>query len=240
MKYIYKIELLTPSFCKIGNGKPEIRGTSIRGMIREWKELLGGNADAVWGGRGGNASKVGIAMKNVEQEKGTASLLPHKGGTKQQAILAGATFDLILTRLVGCTDKLWEEAQKDVSNWLLLGCLGQRANRAAGSVWNTNWYFSSKQEFINQCPDNIEIRISNEGFDDAAAVRTIASDTVKVPRYFGSFKPRESSPTKMKVIKIGSKYHLLMFAARDDILDGAIRELKVNKVDKTNWNKITL
>lgn len=236
---VYTVELLTPSFCKIGLGKPEIRGASIRGMIREWKQLLGGNSDKIWGGKGGNASKVGIAIKNIEQEKGSVSLLPHKGGTRSQAILAESTFDLVLTRLVGCTETLWSEAQQDVTNWLLLGCLGQRANRAAGSVWDSSFYFISKEEFLEKCPRSCYVKISNEGFGDVEDVRIIASDTVKIPRFFGSFQPRTPSPTKMKIIKIGEEYHLLMFAKEQNILDGAIRELKINKPDKTNWDKVS-
>ena len=237
---IYHIELLTPSFCKIGDGKPEIRGTSIRGMIREWKKNLRQErqTDEIWGGHGGQASKVGIAVKNIEQEKGSVLLLPHKHSTKPQAILAGATFDLVLSRLVGCTESLWETAKQDVNNWLLLGCLGQRANRAAGSVWNSDCSFNSKQEFLDQCPVNCNICISNEGFDDTEEVRTIASDTVKVTQYFGSFNPRTPSPTKMKVIEIATKYHLLMFA-QNNILHDAIKLLKTGRPHNQNWNKVT-
>ncbi len=236
---IYNVELLTPSFCKIGEGKPEIRGTSIRGMIREWKSLLGlgRQVDIIWGGRGGQASKVGISVNIINQEKGSVPLLPHKHSNKPQAILEYSTFDLTLTRLVGCTESLWEEAKQDVKNWLMLGCLGQRANRAAGSVWETSFSFDSTVDFLKQCPNYGYMKISNESFDNPEEVRKIASDTVNNTRYFGSFKPRTPSPTKMKVIKIADKYHLLMFA-KTDILNGAITELKINKHDKTNWDKV--
>lgn len=243
---IYNIEILTDCFCKIGDGKPEIRGTSIRGMIREWTRLLGGNPDNVWGGKGGNAGKVGIAISNVNSEKSDSFLMPHKGGNKPSAIEAGATFELVLSRLVGCTDQMWYEAKKNVENWLLLGCLGQRANRAAGSVWNSDWNYKSKKDFLAKSPTNC-VLLSNEGFDDPEKVRTIASDTVAGhPEIFGDIKRKDdygskriSSPIKMKVIKIDGKFHLLLFAKQMDILTKAVKLVKYDRPDNENWSKVS-
>jgi len=242
---VFNIILLTPCFCvgaknKEPNRVPEIRGASIRGMIREWIKLLGGNPDLIWGGKGGNASKVSIRISNINNYKESREpILPHKGGTSQLAIFPKTTFDLVMNRLVGCTEKLWEEAKQDVENWLLLGCLGQRANRAAGSVWNTNWKFCSINDFFQQSKilDSFDIYISEDGFECASEVREIASDTVNNIKYFGSFNPRTPSPTKMKVIKIADKFHLLLFSNKRNILDGAIRELK-NKHDPHRWKNL--
>lgn len=235
----YNIEILTDCFCKIGEGKPEIRGMSIRGMIREWTRLLGGNPDNVWGGKGGNAGKVAISVSNVNSRKTNSLLLPHKGGTKPSAIEAGATFDLGLSRLVGCTDQMWSEVKRNVENWLLLGCLGQRANRAAGSVWNSAWNYQSKKEFWEKSPAK-SIFLSNEGFNDPEEVRIIASDTVAGhPDIFGDFKKHESSSVKMKVVRIAGKFHLLLFAKQQIILVKAVKLVKDDRPDNKNWSKVS-
>ncbi len=235
----YNVEILTDCFCKIGEGKPEIRGTSIRGMIREWTKLLHGNPDEVWGGMGGKASKVGIAVVNICNEKVKSPLLPHKAGTSPLAIKAGASFDLVLTRLVGCTDQQWETAKLNVKNWLLIGCLGQRANRAAGSVWNSTLAFESKEKFLAELKAIRFILVSNEGFDNSEAVRTIASDTVNNSECFGCITPRTPSPVKMKVIKIADKFHLLLFAERFELLRKAISLLNADNRNNENWRKVT-
>ncbi len=245
-KMIYNIEILTDCFCKIGEGKPEIRGMSIRGMIREWTRLLGGNPDDVWGGKGGNAGKAGIAISSISSRKTDSFLLPHKGGIKPSAIEAGATFELVLSRLVGCTDQMWIEAQKNVENWLLLGCLGQRANRAAGSVWNSDWNFKSQKEFLEKSPTK-NILLSNEGFNNPEEVRIIASDTVAGhPDIFGDIKRKDdyrservSSPIKMKVVKIAGKFHLLLFAKQPIILVKAVKLVKYDRPDNKNWSKVS-
>lgn len=243
----YSVELLTPCFCKIGRDQPEIRGSSIRGMIREWKRLLGGRPDKIWGGTGGNASKVGLDVHQVNTPISKAALLPHvteEEKNKKRAVSktldAGGTFSLTLNRLVGCSDSMWEEAQLDVENWLILGCLGQRANRAAGSVWCAEWQFPDTLSFFDKLgtvSPNWEIQVSTNSFKDADEARETASDTIDFAPLFGSFSPRKPSPTKMKVIKINDEYRLLLFCERKRVLDQAISKLK-SKPDPHRWKNI--
>jgi hypothetical protein len=238
----YQIELLTPCFCKIGHDEPEIRGASIRGMIREWKRNAGRRPDTIWGGTGRKASKVGIDIKSIQITSKHHQLLPHKGGTKPKALDKDGTFTLLLNRLVGCTDSFWKEAKRDVETWLLLGCLGQRANRAAGSVWNSDWKFADIDAFETKLreldlPKESDVRICTTPMTVEQA-RETASDTVNNPTYFGSYN-REPSPTKMKVVKIGDGHHLLLFAKKANILDGALKQLQEEKPDPRRWQGLT-
>lgn len=236
----YSVELLTPSFCKIGKDKPEIRGASIRGMIREWKNLLGGNPDRIWGGKGGNASKVGIDLEYIVTSTSDIHLLPHKDGNLSKAVDKGGSFDLIINRLVGCSDSMWNEAKKDVENWLILGCLGQRSNRAAGSVWCEDLGVDSIEKLKESFSAlKGELYISSS-FDDPLEARKTASDTVKNTEFFGSFKPRTPSPIKMKVIQFSSTdYRILFFAKTGGKVKGGFRKLKT-KPDPKRWENVTI
>lgn len=237
----YSVELLTPCFCKIGDGKPEIRGSSIRGMIREWKRLLGGNPDNLWGGAGGNASKIGIDLKNVVTTKSSHQLLPHKGGTSPKAVDEGGTFTLVLNRLVGCSEPMWNEAKQDVKNWLVLGCLGQRSNRAAGSVWCDAFGIDSQVQLkssFGHTPGYIYI---SSTFTNPLIARETASDTVDGnPRHFGSFNPRKSSPIKMKIIKFDEDDYRILFFAKNRRLIQEGFQLLQEKPDNHRWRDVLI
>lgn len=236
---IYKVRLLTPCFCKgADKNSPEIRPPSIRGMIRKWVRLRGEKPDAVWGGPGRNASKVSVSVDSfgkLEADKTLRSpLLPHKGNPRAVSIKEGTTFTMNLTRLVGCSDELWKKAKRDVETWLLLGCLGQRANRAAGSVWCEYLNFHSKRK--EMLLDNYyNIKVFDKLFDKAEDARTTASDTVKDETFFGNFSPRIPSPIKMKVIPFERKYKLLWVTEKKyDFMEQALQALK-RKQDPKRW-----
>jgi len=247
----YHVVLLTPSFCHGAdpNGDGELRVASIRGHIREWRRMRGREYHAVeevWGGTNGSkmlASKVALELVDVQNANSQPTpLLPHKNGPKRGAVRQGAAFTLVLRRLVGCTDELSKEAKRDVETWLLLGCLGQRSNRAAGSVWCTDWPMNTVDDFRQRLrkltvPPSWDIRISRQTMT-AEKARETASDTKDgSPHLFGSIKPRKPSPTKMKVVRIGGDCRLLLFAARPGILDQALRELR-NKPDSARWRDL--
>lgn len=253
----YNIELLTPCFChgEDSRNNPEIRVASIRGQIREWRRMRGREKYAiedVWGGDKNSmkASKIGLELPWDTASTPSEPLLPHKGSPKRDAIPHTTTFMLKLRRLVGCTDTLWAEAKRDVQTWLLLGCLGQRANRAAGSVWRLDWRFASIEDFRKQLlsvqiPQNWDVRLCDQAFDDAEEVRTVASDTVRNQKYFGDIPRKEDrnskrlpSPTKMKVIRVGNAYRLLLMAKTSDLLDDAIECLKA-KPSPERWQNLT-
>ncbi|MCF7853897.1 MAG: hypothetical protein K9N51_03795 [Candidatus Pacebacteria bacterium] len=251
----YNVELLTPCFCHGADcrNNPEIRAASIRGQIREWRRMREQEANTiedVWGGdKGGmKASKVALELSWEKGSTKSGSLLPHKGGPKRDAVPHTTAFTLTLRRLVGCTTDLWIEAKRDVETWLLLGCLGQRANRAAGSVWCRDWQCADADEFRQKLqelsiPKAWDVRLCTTDMT-ADKARETASDTVQNKGYFGEIprkdKPgtqRVPSPTKMKVIKLGDGHRLLLMAATQNLLDGAIACLK-EKHDARRWRDL--
>lgn len=148
--------LLTPCFSGTALGKyddhAEMRVPAIRGHIRFWHRVLFAAADAntVWGSTdGGEGQGSRVALRLVgdvprDQEQTRSNLLPHKENPNHRgprpALKSGKTFTLQLQRLVGCTTDDWEHAQRALKLWLLVGSVGLRSNRAAGSVWPVgNW-----------------------------------------------------------------------------------------------------
>lgn len=237
----YNIKLLTPSFCKIGENKPEIRAASIRGMVREWKRLTGSNPERIWGGRGG-ASKIGIDILSVSAQDEKAALLPHKdkGGAYQSAVISGSCFEMAVNRLVGCAAADWKEAKQDIERWIVLGCLGQRANRAAGSVWCDDLKINCEavlKDFLAGISG--EVYISGI-FNDPAEARVTASDTVSNEKYFGSFNPRKPSPIKMKIIEFAEENYRILFFSKEKGLTRKGFDLLQCKHDNRRWRDVEL
>lgn len=231
----FEVELLTPCFCHGADSKasPEVRGASIRGMIREWRRMRGesdSSIEDVWGGdRGGmKASKVGIFIgqsedPHLEQEW----LLPHKDALRSEAIVR-ARFTLSLSRLVGCTNHAWKHAIRDTETWLLLGCLGQRANRASGSVWPVGeWVPESLDQLGRKLIDlgiswPIYIVRSETNWTNDELHEEASNTLSGYPDIFGEIRPRrQPSPIKFKVIRLGSNYRLLISAQKDQVVQNA-------------------
>jgi hypothetical protein len=109
-----------------------------------------------------------------------------------------------LVRLPLCSNEEWDKAQKAVRLWLLLGCLGLRSNRAAGSVWPADPPQTPKdfRQAINDLGlPRLQIALIGLGrHRNASDLREAASDTVSQAHIFGTLKPRTPSPTKFKVV----------------------------------------
>ena len=139
----YQLEFITPLFSRgTYEDRPEVRPASIRGQLHWWFRALGGNATdekAVFGGvhGGATASKVVVRVSSVLGTTGSVSTLPHKVGgqaSPKTAFQVGTRFDLqLLYRLGGLEDRLKSALDRTLETWLLLGTLGLRATRAAGS-----------------------------------------------------------------------------------------------------------
>ena len=141
----YPFKLLTACFCGGADNQlapAEMRVPSIRGQVRAWHREISGaeTVNRIWGstdGEGG-ASRVALvwdASILPRQAQPKPHILPHKNQGPRPALAAGQSFTLTLQRLIGCSTDDWVGAQNAVKLWLLIGCLGLRANRAAGSVW---------------------------------------------------------------------------------------------------------
>lgn len=242
----------------------ELRIASIRGQVREWHR----NADLqppsneVWG-VATNASRVSLALQQEHTATGKvpARILPHAGkdtfGSRnpwakaeshRNALSAGQQFTLVLTRFPACSRDQWVAAQNAVKVWLLVGCLGVRANRAAGSVWPLP---SEEWPKPPSTRDELKGELKSLGFSWAVSLageaarkepdelRTTASDTVNNVEHFGDAgRKRIPSPARFKVIRIGGGYCLLVTAAHkpngQSLLPGAYDLLK----SKPRWQTL--
>lgn len=231
----FPFTLLTPCFSGTALGKlddhAEMRVPPIRGHVRFWHRELFGAADAnrVWGSTNGNegqGSRVALRFLgpvSTRPATPTATLLPHKENQHHRGprpgLAMGTDFTLRLQRLVGCTNDDWDHAQRAVKLWLLVGCLGLRSNRAAGSVWPDGNQAPNNPDELKACLQALGYNHSAQlaGWDKNLATDTLretASDTVTStgrnhPR-FGGISPREPSPTKFKVARMGGQHVLLI------------------------------
>lgn len=144
----YRLEFITPLFSRGSyEDRPEVRPASIRGQLHWWFRALGGNATdekAIFGGvhGGATASKVVVRVSSLVGTTGSVNTLPHKNGAQaspKAAYQIGTKFDLhILSRLGGLDSRLQSALDRALETWLLLGTLGLRSTRAAGSFrWET-------------------------------------------------------------------------------------------------------
>ena len=240
---IFPFEFLTDCFSGTAEGKlathSELRVPPIRGHVRMWHVAAFGinSCNEVWGSTAGDGAGSRVAMKLTELAPAstqTSLVLPHKDNPNHRgpraALPAGGKATLSLTRFPLCNQDQWDKAQKAVKLWLLLGTLGLRSARAAGSVWPIDdpvnpWVpndeVALRKAFIILGYTKIvqiadasilhHAKIKHED-SDAAKLRCAASDTVDgSPHYFGGIKPsRKPSPLKMKVIRLGTDYRLLL------------------------------
>jgi hypothetical protein len=236
----YSFALLTHCFCGGAdnqNAPAEMRVPSIRGQVRAWQREITDveTVNRIWGSTVGDcgASHVGLICDDLGPSRPAQTkhdilphkILPHKNQGKRLALSAGQSFTLKLQRLIGCSNDDWASAQNAIKFWLLVGCLGLRANRAAGSVWplddgqaEKNWVPQTSAQLGNllrglgfRWPVQL---VETPAGTPAEELRRLASDTVKgYPELFGDIKPvRSPSPTKFKVIELDGQPRLLVTA----------------------------
>lgn len=202
----YRFEFITPLFSRgTYEDRPEVRPASIRGQLHWWFRALGGNSTdekAIFGGvhGGATASKVVVRVSFVTGTIGNVNTLPHKGGGQanpKAAFQIGTRFDLhVLTRLGGLDKQLQTLLDRTLETWLLLGTLGLRSTRAAGSFrWeplpplNGNNLrppadFSSFESRCAKLLETAPLRFALLGqrYPAAEQARRVVSDTLGRPR----------------------------------------------------------
>ncbi len=245
------IEVLTPLFNRGAyQDTPEIRVPSIRGMVRWWFRALGGSPDEeklVFGGmkkfgqRTANdvmASRLVFRVSKVTAHKANPdpATLPHKQGgqaSPRAAFQAGAKLTLqVFSRFEPLPSELERKAINALEVWTLLGSLGLRANRGGGSLWPSNAPNSPEElkQRLKQlgCTWPVYLAPASVG-NTWLDLQKAATDTVQngPANIFGSVRPhRQSSPLKLKVVRLDGQLRLLITAPEERIISEAQRALR--------------
>ena len=256
----FPFQLLTDCFSGTAEGKNAdhsvLRVPPIRGHIRLWHSKVFGapSCNEIWGSTAGEGagSRVGIRLVEIPNRSSEKSqILPHKNQGAQRSVPAGTSATLELTRLPLCTNDQWNKAQRATKLWLLLGTLGLRSSRAAGSFWPIHapdqpWVPKTVQELVNTLADlgraNYSVALIGKGLGkDAQTLRATASDTVSDTQLFGSIKPRRvPSPTRFKVIDLANDGGLCLVAIgpTPQLLQQAEAALR-KKHDNHRWEPLS-
>ncbi len=238
----HQLTFTTPLFSRGAyDDRPEIRPPSIRGQLHWWFRALGGSyADekSIFGGvhDGASASKIVVRIGNVTGQVGNPNTLPHKTGglaSPKKAYMPGTQFDLyVLSRLGGLDQRLQALFDHTLEAWLLLGTLGLRATRAAGSfTWTAQndglAYPQTFDTYENRCREQIQdapLRFALLGtvYLNAEAARLVVSDTLggredragqdslsRLQHPLGRvFDGRKTSPLRFRIITIGNQHRI--------------------------------
>lgn len=242
--------LLTPALVHGADpaGEASLRVPAVRGMLRTWHRQLGlPDCGKLWGSASDaepSASMVAVQVDGASLRNASVPVLPHKENPKHRgsrsAVMENQKFAVRLRRLPGCDGILWDRAWQVLNAWAILGNIGQRSARAAGSIWPEQGAPESTEKLTRLISDWWPNR-SSKGPAFAIIggangdLRTLASDTVKgPPGIFGSAQPRTPSSIQFKVICPGAQRLLLVRASSTQMLQEAERLLK-NKPDSSRW-----
>lgn len=251
MDYRIKLTFVTPMFGHGATDVPEVRPSSIRGQLHGWFRLLGGTISqerAVFGGikqkgafdghENTMASRVVVRVLSVDDNVGEELTLPHKPGgqaSPRKAYKPGATCEVRITdRLGGIPDATSAELfDRALRAWLLMGTLGFRSTRAAGSfTWECDAFPMPKdaesyghacREVIDDAPVRFGIFKDAYGLDKAERARRLVSDSLGgrddsagsndlqlLHDPLGKIRPcRKTSPLKYRIVRCGEGYHIL-------------------------------
>lgn len=226
---------LTPAFVHGAfqdktNNIPELRAPSVRGQLRWWWRTLGyGLGDEIFGsasGSSGDASLVQVRLSAPrELAEVTAEILPHKPNPAHRGPknALSAAVDLFTVELrpvrAGITAGQAENLRTTLDSWLLMGAIGQRANRSAGSVWPAETPPASPDAYLSHCRKLLadscaKIALLPESFENYQDVRTfsgrfLGGSKIDVPGdVFGSATPRKSSSLKLRAVFFENSYRI--------------------------------
>lgn len=241
----YSFSLLSDTFAHgayqtMNFNRPELRSPSVKGMIRWWHEALGNTSgdgrlifghvsDCRNGIEGNNASRVIIRVHPTEDvREQTTEFMPHKGhrGGSKAAIAPGTSYQLILTqRREQLPADLWGQVQRAATAWMLMGGIGQRSNRAAGSPWPVTNAPQTPQAYLSTCRNLLEgtrVRVALLEFtsENPKVIRDLCGRFPNTRDYdisgnvfgtAGDFRkniPRKPSPLKLRAVQLNGSLHI--------------------------------
>lgn len=250
MQYNARLVFLTPCFSHGATDASEIRAASIRGMLHHWLRILGGTARqerTVFGGinfgqrspfQDDSASRIVVRVRLVGNERREEfPALPHKHGgqaSHRNAFAPGQSFDLLVSDRLGGLPEPESALFKDALHaWLLMGTLGYRSTRAAGSFAFESQDFASPQtpeEYQALCTgitarhgNKVSLSVLGRDFTNAEEARRLVSDSLggrnppneenelrrlndPLGRIHGG---RKTSPLKYRIVRFGGNYRIL-------------------------------
>jgi hypothetical protein len=240
----YRVEFITPLFSRGAyEERPEVRPASIRGQLHWWFRALGGRPaeeNAIFGSVHGGAiaSKIVVRVSAVIATAQRANTLPHKRGDQagpRAAFAPGSQFDLhLLTRFGGLSVPLQSAFDHALESWLLLGSLGLRSTRAAGSFrWESlGGHLRPPSDFASyesRCAallkkSRLRFALLEQGYTTAEAARRVVSDTLggrddtigqndlsQLHDPLGKIGKgvRKTSPLRFRIIGIGNEFRIV-------------------------------
>jgi len=256
MKRIIDLEFITPLFSHGATDQPEIRPASLRGQLHAWFRIVGGNIEAerrVFGGiRQGIAnpqtmpsqgktlaSRVVVRVSDVDGRIKDIPTLPHKQGgyaSPRKAFDSGTKCRITIMDQLGDLSQENEALlNRAVNAWLLMGTLGYRATRAAGSfVWHDESFPmpTEPQAYEDACRDLLDeseaeakVAVLAKEYDSAEIARRDISDSLggrddrtgqddlkRLHDPLGRvFNGRKTSPLKYRIVRLGGKFRILAF-----------------------------
>lgn len=254
------LEFITPLFSHGATDLPEVRAASIRGQLHAWFRIVGGNIEAerrVFGGiKQGKAdpkrmpnqgetkaSKIVVRVSDVVGRVKELPTLPHKQGgmsAPRKAFDVGAKCRVaIMDRLGGVEGKDETLLNRAINAWLLMGTLGFRATRAAGSfVWHDESFPMPMEplEYEDACRDLLDesnakakVAVLGRDYTSAETARRDVSDSLggrddrkgqddlaalNDPLGFingRDGRKRKTSPLKYRIVRFDGKFRVLAF-----------------------------
>lgn len=267
MKKHFQIKAITPVFSygadphQAGNrrqgitehdGQPEIRAASIRGQLRRWMSLLGyGDAvNRIFGyaaGENGTASKIIVRVGNIDGQTGKKRTLEHKNWSTKSCFLPGTVFEIIIQSRRDELTKEDEEILNDtIEAWILMGTLGGRGTRGAGSIQLAN-NLPSESAWKERCKQllaktNVSLRLSRDTYQYENEARRVIADTLSEDAFnnqpLGGIQPRKTSPLKLRLVTFSdsnseNRYKIAALWVLDDTrpLEHAIHVLRNHRIN---------
>jgi CRISPR type III-B/RAMP module RAMP protein Cmr1 len=232
-----------------GFNQPDLRGPSIKGQLRWWYDALFSNIksehglfgyisskeNSRLGLEGNSASRVIVRVRPLEIEADPiqTEFMPHKGndGGVKNAIPQGTTYEIsLLCRREKLTGQEPQRLERVLDAWLLLGAVGQRANRGAGSVWpkqapaTSNEYLARAKAIL--MGSKLRCAVLSKSYRDERDLRYDAGDFIDGPVKserrgsrdveitepwwpFGAAEDRKPSPLKLRAAVFDGQLRLV-------------------------------
>lgn len=214
-KITFEVETITPMFLAgADQGKPELRATSIKGLLRFWwralqsesdLELLRKRESQIFGSSdekiGGSKFSLRVSTTVPATEK--FSPVPHSSTKtfKFIGIAPGHKFDILLT-----SKNDTDEFGNILEITLLLGGLGRRSRRGFGSVHCNQWHYKNSQELQKSIFNKI-LQVNKDFSIQNGIIKRLSKIDATYPYIKEISFGQEEKDRDSLLIKIGQSSH---------------------------------